>query len=112
MDSGDLGRRRRSIAATATTRPVSYNYGDNVTCIGGNVVVNGQPAGTAEEFSHEADILAEDGAAAATAPTDQWLPLGVFALVRNEHQHPQLIMQLAVNQQGLVARQLHRRSDR
>jgi len=82
--------------------PVSYNYGGNVTCIGGNVVINGQPAGTAEDFSHEADILAEDGAAAATAPTDQWLPLGVFALVRNEQQHPQLIMQIAVNQQGVV----------
>jgi hypothetical protein len=81
---------------------VSYNYGDNVTCVGGNVVIDGQPAGTAEDFSHEADIIAEDGAAAQTSPTDQWLPLGVFALVRNEQQHPQLIMQLAVNQQGLI----------
>ena len=28
------------------------------------------------------------------------MPLGVFALVRNEHQHPQLIMQLAINKQA------------
>ena len=94
------------------TTPVSYNYGSNVTCIGNNVVVNGQPVGTAEEFSQQADELAEKGTAAAASPNDQWLPLGVFALVRNEHQHPQLIMQLAVNQQGILAGQLHRRSDR
>ena len=84
------------------TAPVSYNYGSNVTCIGGNVVVDGQPAGTAEEFSQQADELAEKGTAAAASPDDKWMPLGVFALVRNEQQHPQLIMQLAVNQQGIV----------
>lgn len=82
--------------------PVSYNYGSNVICVGGNVVFNGKPVGTAEEFSQQADELAETGAAALTSPTDQWLPLGVFALVRNEHQHPQLIMQLAVNPQGVL----------
>jgi hypothetical protein len=84
------------------TTPVSYNYGSNVTCVGGNVLVNGQPAGTAEEFSQEADELAEQGNAANASPNDKWLPLGVFALVRNEHQHPQLIMQLAVNKQGIL----------
>jgi hypothetical protein len=82
--------------------PVSYNYGDNVTCIGGNVVINGQPAGTAEEFSQQADEIAEYGTNAELTSSDQWMPLGVFALVRDENQHPQLIMQLAVNQQGLI----------
>ncbi len=82
--------------------PVQYNYGANVTCVGGNVVVDGQSAGTAEEFSQEAADIAETGTNTAASPTDQWLPLGVFALVRNEHQHPQLIMQLAINQQGVI----------
>ena len=83
-------------------QPVSYNYGDNVTCIGGNVVINGQPAGTAEEFSQQADEIADAGTNAAASPDDQWMPLGVFALVRDENQHPQLIMQLAVNQRGIL----------
>jgi hypothetical protein len=82
--------------------PVSYNYGDNVTCIGGNVVINGQQAGTAEEFSQQADEIAEMGTNAEAAPADQWMPLGVFALVRDESQHPQLIMQLAVNERGIL----------
>jgi hypothetical protein len=84
------------------TTPISYAYGSNVVCVGKNVVVNGQTVGTAEEFSQQADELAETGSAAEASPNDNWLPLGVFALVRNEHQHPQLIMQLAVNQKGTV----------
>ena len=82
--------------------PVSYNYGDNVTCINGNVVINGQQAGTAEEYSQQADEIAEMGTNAEAAPDDHWMPLGVFALVRDENQHPQLIMQLAVNQRGIL----------
>src|SRR6185436_18200282 len=82
--------------------PASYDYGTDVTCIGGNVVVDGQPVGTAEEYSQQAADLAESGTAAASSANDQWLPLGVFALVRNEQQHPQLIMQIAVNQQGII----------
>ncbi len=66
------------------------------------MVVNGQPVGTAEEFSEEAAAIADAGAEAATSADDHWLPLGMFALVRDEHQHPQLIMQLAVNQQGIL----------
>lgn len=80
--------------------PVSYNYGGNVTCVSGNVVLDGQNVGTAEEFSQQAADLAQVGASAETADTDKWLPLGVFALVRNEQQHPQLILQMAINQQG------------
>lgn len=81
---------------------VSYNYGGNVTCVNGNVVIDGQPAGTAEEFSQAASDLAASGVGIAPADDDEWLPLGVFALVRNESQHPQLIMQMAINQNGLI----------
>ena len=28
--------------------------------------------------------------------------MGVFALVRNEHQHPHLILQFAINKQGIL----------
>jgi hypothetical protein len=86
----------------AAAAPVSYNYGSNVTCTNGNVAVNGQPAGTAEQFSQQADDLAQTGADAQPTDADKWMPLGVFALVRDETQHPHLIMQLAVNQQGIM----------
>jgi len=82
--------------------PMPYNYGNNVAYSNGNVMVNGQSAGSAAEYSQQAADLAESGATAEVANDDQWLPLGVFAMVRNEQQHPQLILQLAINKQGIL----------
>jgi hypothetical protein len=82
--------------------PVSYDYGVNVTAQNGNVIVNGQNVGTTAEFSQQAADLAAAGTNAQTATTDQWLPLGVFAMVRDEHQQPRFIVQLAINQQGTL----------
>ncbi|WP_254507157.1 hypothetical protein [Anatilimnocola floriformis] len=85
-----------------TNRPVSYDYGNNVNYVNGNIMIDGQSAGTAEDFSQQASDLAAAGTAAAVGPNDKWLPLGVFAMVKNDQQHPQLILQLAVNQTGVV----------
>jgi hypothetical protein len=82
--------------------PTSYNYGVNVTAEDGNVIVDGQNVGTTEEFSQQAADLAATGADAETSDTESWLPLGVFAMVRNENQHPQLVVQLAINKQGIL----------
>lgn len=84
------------------TTPVSYNYGTNVTCVNGAVAVNGQSVGTAEEFSQQASDLAQAGTDAQATATEKWIPLGVFAMVRNEDQHPQLILQMAINQAGVL----------
>ena len=65
-------------------------------------MVDNQSVGTAEEFSQQATDLAQTGVAAETADDEEWLPLGIFAMVRNEQQHPQLILQLAVNKQGIL----------
>lgn len=86
----------------ATEGATSYNYGDNVTAQDGNVMVDGQNVGTVEEYSLEAATLADTGAAATTTDDEDWLPLGVFAMVRNEQQHPQLLVQLAINKQGVL----------
>ncbi len=81
--------------------PTSYNYGVNVVSQDGNVSVNGQNVGTNAEFSQQAADLAATGTSADTS-TGDWMPLGVFAMVRNEQQHPQLIMQMALNKQGIL----------
>jgi hypothetical protein len=81
---------------------MSYNYGVNVVAQNGNVLVDGQSVGTTDEFSQQAAELAQIGSEAQTSEADQWLPLGIFAMVRNEHQHPQLVVQLAINQQGIL----------
>jgi hypothetical protein len=82
--------------------PISYDYGVNIVAQNGNVIFNGQNVGPVGEFSLQAANLAASGAAAQPSDTDQWLPLGVFAMVRNEQQHPQFIVQLAINRQGIL----------
>lgn len=86
----------------ANNTPVSYGYGSNVVYDQGHVLVDGQNVGTAEHFSQQAADLALVGQNANTSDTESWLPLGVFALVRDEEQHPQLTVQLAVNKQGIL----------
>jgi hypothetical protein len=82
--------------------PISYNYGVNVTAQNGNVFVNGTSVGSTADFSSQAARIAQQGATAAVSAADQWLPLGVFAMVRDERQHPQLIVQLALDKQGVL----------
>jgi hypothetical protein len=91
-----------SICGYASATPISYNYGGNVTNLNGNVVQDGQSIGTAEQFSQQAADLAAAGTEAQTSATDKWLPLGVFALVRDQQEQPHLILQMAVNQQGTL----------
>ena len=82
--------------------PISYGYGNNVVYQQGNVMIDGQNAGSAEDFSQQAADLALAGHDAPSADTDDWMPLGVFALVRNADQHAQTTVQLAINLQGIL----------
>ena len=82
--------------------PISYNYGGNVNYQNGNVMVDDTDVGTAVQFSQQAADLAQSGINAELSDNEQWLPLGVFALVRNENQHPQVILQFAINKQGIL----------
>jgi hypothetical protein len=86
----------------ANNTQIAYNYGTNLTYQDGNIMFDGQNMGTSSQFSRQAADLAQAGAAAEVANTDEWLALGVFAMVRNEQQHPQLILQLAINKQGIL----------
>jgi hypothetical protein len=85
-----------------TAVPTSYNYGVNVNAQDGNVTVDGENVGTTAEFSQQAADLAQTGTAAETTDSETWLPLGVFAMVRNESQHPHLTVQLAINKDGIL----------
>ncbi len=49
-----------------------------------------------------AQVYAPQAAVPFVSDTEEWMSLGVFALVRNEHQHPQLILQFAINKQGIL----------
>jgi hypothetical protein len=84
------------------TTPVYYDYGETVVYRGNTVYVNGEPAGTPEQYAQQATQFSESGRSAAPAESEEWQPLGVFALVRGEEQTSDKILQLAVNKDGVI----------
>lgn len=84
------------------SQPVYYNYGSNVTYQDDSVYVNGQDAGTGEEYYQQAAALAATGTQADAPPDGQWLPMGVFALSKPGQEKSNVVIQLAVNKEGVI----------
>lgn len=85
--------------------PIYYDYGNTVTYQGNNVYVNGQDAGTSEEYYNQASQLATTGADASVSDQGgDWMPLGVFALSQSgsDTKDAAATIQLAVNKQGIL----------
>jgi hypothetical protein len=90
--------------------PQNYNYGNNVVYQGNNVLVNSQPVGNSQQYYSQAESLAIANARqdAAKDPTYtdgkkvQWLPLGVFALMKSDKDKPEMLFQLALDKQGVI----------
>jgi hypothetical protein len=88
-------------------QPVPYNYGANVVAQPTNVYINGDPAGSPQDYANQAGQIASAGSAAQTDPNDQWLPLGIFAMAEPDQSQPNDLFQLAVNKQGLIRGNYH-----
>ena len=84
------------------TEPTYYAYGNNVTYQNDAVNVNGQQVGTADQYYQQAQDLANTGAGAQTQDDEQWMPLGVFAMTHDQHNKANLILQLAINKEGVI----------
>lgn len=79
--------------------PMYYDYGESVYSDGESVYYDDQPVATNEEYYAQAEQIAESG----TATTDEnWLPLGVFAIVREGETNADKLLQLAVNKDGAI----------
>lgn len=79
-----------------------YDYGSSVVYQDDNVYVNGQQAATAQQYADQATAIADKGQAATPPPTDDWKPLGVYALVSGDEKTSNNIFQLAVNKDGVI----------
>lgn len=89
-------------------QPVPYDYGGNVVVQPQTVYVNGESAGTPQQYTEQATQVA--GAGAAAVPPDQdgkWMPLGVFAMVEGEETTSDDVFQLSVNAQGVLRGNYH-----
>ena len=82
-----------------------YDYGQNVTYgDDGMVYSDGQPV-AAEEYYDQAAQIADAGQA---SQNEEWLPLGIFAVVASEDQtQTDKIVQLALNKEGVIRGNYH-----
>ena len=82
--------------------PVSYDYGNNITYQDNDVYIDGQDAGTVQQYYDAAASLAATGTSADAKSDGNWMPLGVFALCKPNETKSDLAMQLAVNRDGVL----------
>lgn len=104
-----------------TGEPTYYDYGSNVTYEDGNVYMGDQPVATAQEYYDQADQIAQAGSSADSSSdnpannantestaenaddNEEWIPLGVFAVIAEEDQtHTDKVLQLALNREGVI----------
>lgn len=83
-------------------QPIDYDYGTDIVYQNNVVYVNGQSAGTADEYYDQAADLAASGSKADAPADGDWLPLGVFALSKPGQASSDVTIQLAVNKQGVI----------
>jgi hypothetical protein len=88
------------LAAAAAAQ--DYDYGSTVVYNDDHVYVNGWDNGTAQQYADQATAIASQGQSADPPPTDDWKPLGVFALVQGDDKTSNYIFQLAVNKDGII----------
>jgi hypothetical protein len=81
--------------------PPDYDYGSNVVYQQNNVYVNGQDEGTAQQYAEQATTIANKGQTSGPA-TDDWKPLGVYALVEGDEKTSNNIFQLAIDKNGII----------
>ncbi len=80
--------------------PVYYDYGGNVAYEDGSVYVDDQPVATAEQYYAQAETIADAGA---ESKNEDWMPLGVFAVIAEEGQsQTDKVVQLAINRDGVI----------
>ena len=81
--------------------PLYYDYGSNFYYDDGYVYLNGQRLCSAPEYYQQA-VQIIDKTPKVTNNKDQWMPLGVFALTPDAGKPSNMVLQLAVNKEGVI----------
>jgi hypothetical protein len=66
------------------------------------VYIDGDAAGTAQDYAQVATRLATTGREAKADKNEDWTSLGVFAMVQEDDKTSSHVFQLAVNKQGVI----------
>jgi hypothetical protein len=87
-----------------------YDYGGNVVVQPQAVYVNGDNAGTPQQYADQAGQIAANGSND-PGQESSWQPLGVFAMVEGGQTTSDDTFQLAINQKGLLRGNYHNLKD-
>jgi len=90
-------------AGSAFGEPVYYDYGGDIYYEGDDVYVGGNKTATAEEYYQQASTLVDKAPEITNQESDDWLPLGVFALSRGDVPDSNMVLQLAINKEGVIS---------
>jgi hypothetical protein len=101
------GHSNLAVGLGMSPQPIPYDYGGNVVAQADAVYVNGDAAGTPQEYANQASQIAATGESAQPAEDTKWLPLGVFAVVEGNQTSSDDIFQLAVDKQGIIRGNYH-----
>jgi len=82
--------------------PVYYDYGSNIVYQDNSVYIDGEKAGSTDEYVEKATQIASTGKEAKPEKNEDFMPLGVFALVQGEEQTAYHIFQLALSKKGVI----------
>lgn len=85
-----------------SSEPAYYDYGSNVVYQGDTVYVNGDAVASQEQYAHQATTLADTGKRARATKSEEWLSLGVFAMVQGEQVNGNDLLQLALSKSGVL----------
>jgi len=88
--------------APSAAEPVYYDYGNTIVYEGDTVYNGTEPVATAEEYYEEAVQIASVDDATAAVADEEWMSLGVWAMVQGDQAESTNIIQLAVNKSGAI----------
>lgn len=90
------------VAGSSWSSPAYYDYGEGVYYEDEQVYMNGKPVASSDEYYDQAKELTT-AAASTNSANAEWLPLGVFAVSRDQASDSNVILQLAVDKNGIIA---------
>jgi hypothetical protein len=97
------------VTGAETSEPYYYDYGVTTVYQGDTVYVDGKPAGSTKAYTEKAVALANT--VAETPPptpakkegSDEWLPMGVWALTQEEKGDAVMFLQISVSKEGIIS---------
>lgn len=84
-------------------KPIQFNYGTNIIYRDKYVYVNDQQVATTTAYYEQAAEIATNIPESAEPENTEWLPLGVYAITDPEGNDTDMLLQLAVSKEGIIA---------